>query len=46
MFKNAILVMFIQGVLRPFELIFCILDIQKSELVEVTEVMFKLDDWA
>jgi hypothetical protein len=29
----------IQGVLRPFELIFYILDIQKRDLVEVAEVM-------
>jgi hypothetical protein len=36
----------ILGVERPFDLIFCILGIQKSELDEVAEVMFQEGEWS
>jgi hypothetical protein len=35
-----------QGVEKPWEFFFCILDIENSELVEVALVMFEVGDWS
>jgi hypothetical protein len=34
-----------QGVERTYKLIFCILDIQKSALDEVAEIIFQIGEW-
>jgi hypothetical protein len=35
-----------RGVEKPWDFIFCILDIENSELVEVASVMFEVGEWS